>query len=324
MPVRIGFIGSGGIAGAHFNSLETIKDAQLVAFADMNTERAEAAARRFDGKAYADAREMLEAEDLDAVYVCLPPHVHGEAEIMAAKKGCALFIEKPVAHTVKVGEKIAAAIEDNNVIAAVGYHWRYSGATERAHSVVTAKKAPQPAMCYGRWLGGFPAVPWWRRLDQSAGQLTEQTTHIVDLARYLMGEITSVSAVAALREMDKVYEGTTVPDVSALVATFESGAIGHFSSACLLNGLADVGLDLYVRDNVYKITSNTFTTQNHAETNIYTSNNNPTHAEDSAFIRAVKTKKPAGIRSTFNDALQTLRVTLAANQSVKTGKVVKL
>lgn len=324
MPVRIGFIGTGGIAGAHFNSLETIKDARLVAFADMNTERAEAAARRFDGKAYADARKMLEAEDLDAVYVCLPPHVHGEAEILSAQKGCALFIEKPVAHTVKIGEKIGAAIEENGVITAVGYHWRYSGATERAHSLLTAKKAPQPAMCYGRWLGGFPQVPWWRRLDQSAGQLTEQTTHIVDLARYLMGEITSVSAVAALREMDKVFEGTTVPDVSALVATFESGAIGHFSSACLLNGLADVGLDLYVRDNVYKITSNTFTTQNSNETNVFTSHINPTIAEDAAFVRAVKTGKPAGIRSDFNDALQTLRVTLAANQSAKTGRVVKL
>lgn len=324
MPVRIGFIGTGGIAGAHFNSLETIKDARLVAFADMNTERAEAAARRFDGKAYADARKMLEAEDLDAVYVCLPPHVHGEAEILSAQKGCALFIEKPVAHTVKIGEKIGAAIEESGVITAVGYHWRYSGATERVQDLLKGKKAPQPAMCYGHWLGGFPGVPWWRRLDQSAGQLVEQTTHIVDLARYLMGEITSVSSVAALREMDKVYADATVPDVSALVATFENGAIGHFSSACLLSGISDVGLDLYVRNAVYKISHNTLSVQQSGETHTYASTINPTIAEDTAFVRAVKTGKPTGIRSDFNDAFKTLRVTLAANQSAKTGKIVKL
>lgn len=72
MPVRIGFVGTGGIAGAHFNQLEHIKDAQLVAFADMNVERAQAAAERFGGNAYSNASQMLNAESLDAVDVCLP------------------------------------------------------------------------------------------------------------------------------------------------------------------------------------------------------------------------------------------------------------
>jgi predicted dehydrogenase len=325
VPIRIGFIGSGGIAGAHFNTLEQIKDAELVAFADMNKERAEAAARRFDGKAYTDARKMLDAETLDAVYVCLPPHAHG-LEIEAAQKGCALFIEKPLANSMKAAEKIAAAIEDAKVPVSVGYHWRYHEATARAQELLSAKKAASPAMCYGRWLGGFPGVAWWRRMDQSGGQLVEQTTHIIDLARYLVGEITSVSCVASLREMDKVFEGTTVPDVMAFVATFENGAIGHFATSPMLDKYGDIGLDIYARNTVYKIAANTLSVQKTAdgETQSFTGHNSATMDEDKAFVQAVKTGKRTGIKSNYTDALKTLQVTLAANQSAKSGKVVKL
>ncbi len=326
MPIRIGFIGSGGIAGAHFDTLQNIKDAQLVAFSDTDKNRAEAAARRFEGKAYTDAKKMLEAETLDAVYVCLPPHVHGAPELLAVEKGCALFIEKPIANSMKTAEKIAAAIEDAKVPAAVGYHWRYHEATIRAQELLSAKKAAQPAMCYGRWLGNFPGVPWWRKMDQSGGQLVEQTTHVIDLARYLMGEMTSVSCVASLREMDKVFEGTTVPDVMAFVATFESGAVGHFSTTSMIDGFYEAGLDIYARNALYKIGPNTLSFQKTAdgESQSFTGSNSATMDEDKAFIQAVKTGKRTGIKSTYADALKTLHVTLAANQSAKSGKVVKL
>lgn len=324
MSVRIGFIGTGGIAGAHFNTLEQIEDAQLVAFSDLNSERAEAAARRFEGKAYTNVRKMLETEELDAVYVCLPPHAHKNAEILAAEKGCALFVEKPIANSLRTAERIAAAIEEANVPTAVGYHWRYHESTNRAQEQLSAKDAAQPAMCYGRWLGSFPTVPWWRRMDQSGGQLVEQTTHIVDLARYLIGEITSVSCVAALRELDKVYEGTTVHDVMAMTVTFENGAIGHFSTTPMLSGMGEIGLDIYALDTVYKITADTFTLQKPQETHIYKGANTAILNEDIAFVEAVKTGKRTGIRSNYNDALKTLAVTLAANRAAKTGRTVKL
>jgi predicted dehydrogenase len=326
VPVRIGFVGTGGIAGAHFNQLEQIKDAQLVAFADMDKARAEAAARRFEGKAYTDAAKMLEAETLDAVYVCLPPHAHKDAEILAAQKGCALFVEKPLANTMKTAERIAAAIEDAKVLTSVGYHWRFHEATERTRQLLSGKKTAQPALCYGRWLGGFPGVPWWREFDQSGGQLVEQTTHIVDLARYLMGEITSVSCVAALREMNKVYKDATAPDVMALTVTFASGAIGHFSTTCMLAGFHEAALDMYAKDTIYRLSANVLTVQNttNGETHTYPGSNSAMLDEDKAFVQAVKTGKRTGIRSTYADALKTLKVTLAANQSAKTGKTVKV
>jgi myo-inositol 2-dehydrogenase/D-chiro-inositol 1-dehydrogenase len=324
VPVRIGFIGTGGIAGAHFNTLSQIEDAQPVAFCDVATDKAEAAARRFEGQAYSNPRKMLEAETLDAVYVCLPPHAHKDAEILAAQRGCALFVEKPLSNSMRTAERIAAAIQDAGVTASVGYHWRYMGSTERVQKLLTAKNAPQVSMAYGRWLGGFPGVPWWRRMNQSGGQLVEQCTHIVDLARYLIGDIKKVYCCSALREMNKVYEGTTVPDVTALTIEFESGAIGYVATSCLLGSVGDVGLSLMLRDTIYDLHGNSLTVRQGAETHTYEHKNSAMLDEDRAFIKAVKTGKKLGIKSTYVDALKTLAVTLAANQSAKTGKPVKL
>jgi len=328
MAVRIGFVGTGGIAGAHFNSLEKINDAQPVAFMDLNTERAEAAARRFGGTAYSDAKEMLDKENLDAVYVCLPPHVHQTAEIMIAKRGLAMFVEKPLSNDLKLAEKIAGVIEDAGVITGVGYHHRYFESTERLKNALAAKGAAEPAMLYGRWLGGFPGVPWWRVLDQSGGQFVEQTTHVVDSARNVNGEITSVHCVGALREMDKTFEGTTVPDVMALTVTFANGSIGHFSTTCI-GAKNEVALDIYAKGINYSLSMNTLTINDNTkhESVTFTGTNDAFVDEDSAFVAAVKTKRPAAvkaIRSNYADALKTLRVTLAANQSMKTGKTVKI
>ncbi len=72
MPIRIGFVGIGWIAGTHMDALSQLEDAQPVAFCDLDSGRAERAAARFGGRAYTDWRAMLDAESLDALYICLP------------------------------------------------------------------------------------------------------------------------------------------------------------------------------------------------------------------------------------------------------------
>ncbi len=324
MPIRIGFVGAGVIANHHFNTLSQLEEAQPVAFCDPDKTRSEAAARRFEGRAYRDVRKMLEAETLDAVYVCLPPHAHKDAEILAAQKGCAVFVEKPVSNNLRTAERIAAAIEDAGVFSAVGYHFRYMEATERLHKVLWTKNAPHVAMVQGRWWGGFPNRVWWKKMEQSGGQIVEQGTHLIDLARYLMGDIVSVYARAAHREMHKSDAQINVPDVSALTVEFQSGAIGTFQHACLLGKIEDVGLTLLARDIVYELQQNTLVTRSAEETHTFRHTNNAMLQEDRVFLQAVSTGKRTLIKSTYADAVHTLRVTLAANQSAKTGKAVRL
>ncbi len=119
MPVRVGFVGCGGMAGGHIENWARMReqgeDVALTAFCDVDAARAERYATRFEGRAYTEFPEMLEREELEAVYVVVPPHAHTGAEIMAAQKGCALFVEKPIANSLATAREIAAAIVDRRI-----------------------------------------------------------------------------------------------------------------------------------------------------------------------------------------------------------------
>jgi predicted dehydrogenase len=160
MPIRIGFVGTGGIANTHFDALSQLSEAQPVAFCDIDSERAERAAARFGGRAYTDWRTMLDAEPLDALYICLPPHGHDGVEIAAAERGIHLFVEKPVARDLDYARRVEEAIHKAGVICSVGYHFRYYGAIERAKERLQGLPV---LMVKGAWDGGMPGVPWWRQ-----------------------------------------------------------------------------------------------------------------------------------------------------------------
>jgi myo-inositol 2-dehydrogenase/D-chiro-inositol 1-dehydrogenase len=172
MPIRIGFVGIGWIAGTHMDALSQLEDAQPVAFCDLDSGRAERAAARFGGRAYTDWRAMLDAESLDALYICLPPHGHDGVEIEAAQRGIHLFIEKPVARDLDYARRVEEAIQKAGIICSVGYHFRYYGATERAKERLQGLPV---LMVKGAWDGGMPTAPrggapmrtqagnWWSR-----------------------------------------------------------------------------------------------------------------------------------------------------------------
>ncbi len=84
MSVRIGFIGTGGIAQRHLQTLSKNSDAQLVAYCDLDVERAQKAAKEYGGNAYRDYEKMLDREELDALVICIPPFAHGDIELAAA------------------------------------------------------------------------------------------------------------------------------------------------------------------------------------------------------------------------------------------------
>lgn len=318
MPVRVGFVGAGGIAGAHMNALEKVENAQVVAFADLDEARARKAAERFGEAAYTDYREMYAREELQAVFVCVPPLAHEEAEILAAQKGLALFVEKPVALTMAKAREIETAIREGGVVSAVGYHWRNYDVTERVREELSRRTL---GMVMGYWCGGLPGVWWWRKMEGSGGQMVEQTTHIVDLARYYAGEIRRVYAAYALRALGDVAD-LDVPDVGTIVLHFESGVVGHIANTCLLQSGYTVGLNLLTPDLVIEQRGGTVKLiESHATTELKTQVN-PTVVEDQLFIDAVESGDRSKIRSPYADAVKTLAVTLAANLSAERGEAV--
>lgn len=320
MSVRIGFIGCGGIANHHMRTLREIEEAELAAFFDTDAERAEKAAEEYGGQAYSDVDEMLDSGGLDACYVCTPPFAHGELELAVVDRGLGLFVEKPVAMDMDTARRIEAAIGEAGVVSAVGYHWRYMQAVEKAQEALAGKTV---TAVLGYWMGGLPGVWWWRRMNRSGGQMVEQTTHIVDLARLFAGEVKAVAAAYALRCLMDV-ENLDVPDVGTATLYFESGAVGTINNCCHLGFGFRVGIDIVACDVVVSIDGGRLVLRTADGSEETPAEGNPTLAEDKAFVRAVASGDRSGIRSDYSEAVKTLAVTLAANAAAEEGRVVEV
>ena len=78
MTIKIGFVGTGGIANHHLRTLAQLDEAELVAFCDVVEEKALAAASEYGGRAYSHYETLYDSEALDAVYICLPPFAHAQ------------------------------------------------------------------------------------------------------------------------------------------------------------------------------------------------------------------------------------------------------
>ena len=321
MPVRIGFIGTGGIAGMHINNLQQIREVQLVAFTDVVKEKAEQAAARFDGRAYRNFQDMLANEDLDAVYLCLPPCAHGEPELAVAKKGLAMFVEKPVGMDFETLDKITQAVKRKGLVTAAGYQDRYLDIIDKLKKFLAGK---QVGMIMGYWMGGMPGVMWWRQKKLSGGQHVEQTTHIFDLARYLFGDVKRVSAVSTKGLMADVPK-YSIEDASAVNLEFKSGTIGTIFSACYLKHGNRGGIDIFGKDFhiEYKERQSIAITRGSTVTTTRVANN-CTLLEAQAFIDAVKTGDTSKIRSPYEDAAKSAALSVAADESMRTGQFVKL
>jgi len=319
MPIRIGFVGIGWIAGTHMDALSQLEDAQPVAFCDLDSGRAERAAARFGGRAYTDWRAMLDAESLDALYICLPPHGHDGVEIAAAERGIHLFVEKPVARDLDYARRVEEAIHKAGVICSVGYHFRYYGAIERAKERLQGLPV---LMVKGAWDGGMPTgTLWWRTYAHSGGQLVEQTTHIFDLARYLVGEIVEVFTFSQNNPALLHHPDGDIAVADVVCLKFANGAVGVITNTNGLHAPGEVGLKVYTPERVVEVSWGRMVETEPNRKEEYYSRDNPYLRESEAFLEAIRTGNRSLIRSDYSDGVRTLAATLAADEAGRTGSV---
>ncbi len=324
MTVRVGFIGCGGIARYHMQHLIKMKDVQMVAFCDVDKSRAEATAQEFgvpEAKVFTDYKKMYQEAAFDAVYICLPPFAHEEQELIAARQGIHLFVEKPVALSMELANKVTRAIAKAGVISTAGFQDRYQDIIDRLKEELAANP---PAIFQAYWMGGMPGVYWWRRKELSGGQIVEQTIHHFDMARYLFGEIKSVHAVFSKGLMKDVPK-YNIEDASAVNLQFKSGLCGTIFSACCL-AIGKNGFDIWCKEAMYEYTERTSLRIKRAnrEEHFYPTGNDFGQAIDEAFIEAIRKQDQSLLRSSYADAAKSLEVVLAANESIATGQAVKL
>jgi predicted dehydrogenase/glycosyltransferase involved in cell wall biosynthesis len=316
---RLAFIGAGGIAQRHLDILAGFDDVELAGFADPDIGRADQAAMRFGAKSFQHHRDMLDAVRPDAVYVCVPPFAHGEPERDLIKRGIPFFVEKPVSLDLVTAEEISASVTAKGLITGVGYHWRYLDIVDEARSLLKENPAQ---LLSGYWLDSTPPPQWWWREDKSGGQMIEQTTHLLDLVRFLVGEVTEVYGRIGHKDRPE-FPGLDVPTVTTANLTFETGVVANIASTCLLGWNHRVGLHIFADRLAIELTDRDIMVDVGRGRPVRGADGDPVWREDRDFIDAVRGGENR-IRCPYSEALGTHRLAIAVMSSARSGEPVHL
>lgn len=311
MSIRIGFVGTGGIAQGHIKRLSEMEGVETVAFADVAVERAEKAATEFGGTAYGHHARMLEREKLDGVVICTPPFAHGEIESACCDLGLHMLIEKPVAMDMGMANPILACIKQSGVATVVAYKYRWDDHVIKAKQMLAGKRI---GLVFGNFWGGTPGAPWWRIQAQSGGQMVEQTTHIVDMARYLCGEVVEVSAVETHLVMHEALENYDIADAAAANLKFANGAIGNISNTSMVTGWGQSSLRVMAHEFTLQVAGHTLSWAGKDEHGECQLESDGYTGEDEAFVAACRGDR-SKVYSDYEDAVKSLAVSVAANIS---------
>lgn len=318
-------IGCGGIGKYHLERLARMPEVELAAYADAIVERARECASRYGGRAYRSYSEMLEKERLDAVFICVPPYAHGEPELLCAEKGVNVFVEKPVALDLGLAREISGKLREKGLVTQVGYHSRFSDSLRTVRRILL-EEGGGLGVFEGWWHGGVVGGPehWWRRREMSGGQLVEQSTHIVDLARWYMGEVEEVQAV--LQEtMLRDLPNFNIEAASVVALKFSGGAVGSLVTTCMAQEAAhSAGFRVFAR--ALQAECNAWSRECRVIRGTAVEEVKPTvdpyYEEDLHFITCVMRREQTYMP--YEEGVRTLEVTLAAHQSARTGRAIRL
>lgn len=314
--LRVAIVGCGRMGQIRAASAAAL-GARVVGVVDMAAQRRSDLATRHPGcRALANADE-LDFSQLDAVFVCTPPSARGCVEIDALQQGVAVFVEKPVGLSSESMAALDPVLLENRIPTAVGYMNRYRTSVQRAKRELSAA----PVLGFSaHWLVGAYNVPWWGQKMGSGGPINEQATHVIDLARYLLGDIVKVQALG--RPL------TNSPDLhgSASVSLgFSSGVLGSFIYSCEAEEKM-IGLQAFTTTQAVKL--NDWDFRWGADGPASVDRNQIFVDETNAFLqdllafREGEIATPRAVLCDFEDALATQRVVDALHEALATGDVV--
>lgn len=321
--VRIGMVGAGAVAARHVRTLLAMDGVEVAAVADPALERARELAAGAGAAAYPNHMELLDAERLDAVYICVPPFAHGAPELAVIEAGLPMFVEKPVAIDQETAATIAARLDGRSLITCTGYHWRWLDIFDRAADLLADRPA-RLVQC--SWLDKVPPPPWWLRRDGSGGQTIEQTTHVLDTARGLAGEVVEVHAygarAAAAEEQaaaEAALPAADIHDVSVATLRFASGAVGTVASTCLLPRLHRAGVQVVADGFALELTETELLLEANGRREAWTAAADARPRPDRDFIAAVRGGENR-VRVPWPEAYRTHLVACAITRSADQGR----
>ena len=210
--IRIGFIGTGGIARCQAESLKKVPGAEVVAAADMSERALDHFKTQFNPPhVFKDWRQLLALPGLDAISVCTPNKLHCAPAIAALKAGKHVLVEKPMAMNAREAKDMVAAAKKARRLLQIGFQWRFTPAAQFLRKRVAGGSFGDIlyVRCQALRRRGIPSWGVFGRKDlQGGGPMIDIGVHILEMAHFIMGAPKPISASAACY----TYLGDKKPD----------------------------------------------------------------------------------------------------------------
>lgn len=225
--IRFAIIGCGRIAYRHIEAINADSKAELVALCDLDLERAKERAKGADVRVYRNYNEMLLKEEIDVVSIMTPSGMHAEhAMDIISKYKKHLVIEKPMCLKVSDGLELIKLAKKEKVRLFIVHQNRYNKAVQKVKTAIDSGIFGKIVLATVRirWSRGqkyYDRDPWRGKWAFDGGALTNQAVHHIDLLRWLAGDVSSLSAVAAT-QLVKVE----VEDTACAWLKFKNGGLG--------------------------------------------------------------------------------------------------
>jgi UDP-N-acetyl-2-amino-2-deoxyglucuronate dehydrogenase len=225
--MKVGLAGLGSIGMRHLDTVGDLDGVEVAAVADPRATNGGLTLSR-DVPVFPSFDEMLDQASLDAVLLCTPSHLHAEQGVAAARRGLHVIAEKPMALTLEEADSILDAANATGVHVAVLHQYRFHAPMVALQKLIPSGALGDPiflnlAFNWRRDIAYYLAHGGWRGTwkGDGGGALMNQGAHAVDLARWLAGPITSVTAY-----MVNVQHSIEAEDTACVSLEFANGGVG--------------------------------------------------------------------------------------------------
>lgn len=219
--LQIGVIGTGSIGNIHLAGYAGIpKNVKIAALCDVTQARLDEMGEKYGvppEKRYRDYKQMLASETLDAVSVCVPNYLHAPIAIDVIKRGINLLLEKPMVLTQADARKVRAALKANPVKMMIAFSHRFIKANISARKALGKSTIGKPYMIRVRYAHTGP-YPGWAQSDwfykpkqAGGGAMLDMGIHAIDICQFIIGPIETVSAnIRTLRKKIQVDDNAVM------------------------------------------------------------------------------------------------------------------
>jgi len=311
--VKIAVIGVGFWGRNHVRVLSEIPEVELVAVCDIDKQRADAISEKYGLKSYEDSMKMYKNEAIDAVTICVWSSRLAEEAIKALKMGKHVFVEKPMAKSVREALRVVNLAERKKLKLQVGFIERFNPGVRRVKKAIDEGLIGSPVLATAR------RVSKWPQRIGDIGVVKDTAIHDIDIVRFLFNEDPSIvyARAGSLQHKD-------IEDYAQIMLAFSSGKSAFIEANWLTpykirklivtGSEAIISLDYITQEMTIETSGQTLTPRFDWE--------EPLKLELQDFVNAILDDRKPSVSGI--DGVKALKVAEAALKSAGSGRVVRI